>query len=45
MKIYFHTEICTLKFIEALFIIERIYKLSRCSSTDEWIDKWIDKEY
>ena len=40
MKIYFHTEISTLKFIEGLFIIERVYKLSKCSSIDEWIDKF-----
>ena len=38
MKIYFHTEISTLKFIEALFIIERVYKLSKCSSTAEQKD-------
>jgi hypothetical protein len=30
---------CSTMFIEALFIIARSWKQSRCSSTDEWIQK------
>jgi hypothetical protein len=30
---------CTHMFIEALFIIAKSYKQSRCPSTDDWIKK------
>ena len=30
---------CSIMFIEALFIIARSWKLPRCPSTDEWIQK------
>ena len=32
-------DMCTPKFIAALFTIARTWKQSRCQSTDEWIKK------
>ena len=32
-------DICSTMFIEALFIIARIWKEPRCPSIDEWIQK------
>ena len=32
-------DICTPKFVAALFMIGKIQKQSKCSSTDEWIKK------
>ena len=32
-------DICTLTFTAALFIIAKIWKQPKCSSTDEWIKK------
>jgi len=34
-------DLCTPKFIAALFIIVRTWKQTRCPSADEWIRKYI----
>ena len=36
LKIYVHTETCTLMFIAALFIIAKTWKKLRCPSVSKW---------
>jgi hypothetical protein len=38
-KAGYSRDICTLMFIAALFTIPKIWKYSRCPTTDEWIEK------
>ena len=38
-KTVIQKDTCTLMFIEALFIISKTWKQSKCPSTDEWIRK------
>jgi hypothetical protein len=35
----YNKDTCSTMFIEALFIIARIWKKPRCSSAEEWIQK------
>lgn len=39
MKIYIHVKTCTWTFIGELFIIAKMWKQSKCASTNEWINK------
>ena len=45
MKTQVHTRTCTEMFIEALLIIAKNWKQSRCLSTAEWLCKWNATEY
>jgi hypothetical protein len=38
-----HTKTCTQMFLEALFIIAKIWKQPRCSSVGEWVNKLVLK--
>ena len=38
---YVHTKTCTQMFIATLFIIAEKWKQSKCSTTDEWINKML----
>ena len=40
MKTLIRKDICTPMFVTALFTIAKIWKQSKCPSTDEWIKMW-----
>ena len=45
MKALIWKDTCTPMFIEALFTIAKRWKQPKCPSADEWINRWVDKEY
>ena len=39
MKTYFYAEICTQRFVAALFVVTQNRKLPKCPSVHEWLNK------